>query len=325
MSEAGGGPAGQGTAPGAPGMPGAPGAMPAAGPMPTGASMPLSASMPAAGAMPTARGDAAAPGRCPSAAEPHAPQPLVDACHRADSAPTGAVPAAGPVPPTVAAPAAPAAPPAPVRSFGTGPDHAGTHSATPQPFRPCRPRSSRPAPGHLRHAAAVRLAAHLGPLGPRAPLRARRGSAAARPAGTAGPDAPSPCRCCRRNWTTVRARPRRGEPSCPACGPRACAGSSRRRPAAETAAVTQTAYAIQQPVTTGRQIAVSSIRGGAGKSTVAALLGAHLRALPRRPGARRRGRPGARHAAAPARRRDGALVGQRSGADRRAVDADART
>ncbi|MER6305156.1 hypothetical protein [Streptomyces sp. NPDC001657] len=54
-------------------------------------------------------------------------------------------------------------------------------------------------------------------------------------------------------------------------------------PAAETAAVTQAAYAIQQPVTTGRQIAVSSIRGGAGKSTVAALLAltyAHYRPDP---------------------------------------------
>ncbi|MGP4109552.1 hypothetical protein ACTWP5_01370 [Streptomyces sp. 4N509B] len=35
----------------------------------------------------------------------------------------------------------------------------------------------------------------------------------------------------------------------------------------------ETARLIQQPVTTGRQIAVTSIRGGAGKSTVAALLG----------------------------------------------------
>ncbi|GAA2599660.1 hypothetical protein Stube_37250 [Streptomyces tubercidicus] len=54
-------------------------------------------------------------------------------------------------------------------------------------------------------------------------------------------------------------------------------------PAAETAAVTQAAHAIQQPVATGRQIAVSSIRGGAGKSTVAALLAltyAHYRSDP---------------------------------------------
>ena len=40
----------------------------------------------------------------------------------------------------------------------------------------------------------------------------------------------------------------------------------------EVEEVTRIAQAIQQPVTTGRQIAVTSIRGGAGKTTVAALL-----------------------------------------------------
>ncbi|MCT2592174.1 hypothetical protein LHJ74_20075 [Streptomyces sp. N2-109] len=53
--------------------------------------------------------------------------------------------------------------------------------------------------------------------------------------------------------------------------------------ARDTAAVTEAARAIQQPVTTGRQIAVTSIRGGSGKSTVAALLGltyAHYRPDP---------------------------------------------
>jgi MinD-like ATPase involved in chromosome partitioning or flagellar assembly len=52
---------------------------------------------------------------------------------------------------------------------------------------------------------------------------------------------------------------------------------------AEVAEATRTAEALQQPVTTGRQIAVTSIRGGAGKSTVAALLGttyAHYRQDP---------------------------------------------
>ncbi|MEU9123515.1 MinD/ParA family protein [Streptomyces sp. NPDC048506] len=53
--------------------------------------------------------------------------------------------------------------------------------------------------------------------------------------------------------------------------------------AREVAEVTRTAEVLQQPVTTGRQIAVTSIRGGAGKSTVAALLGttyAHYRQDP---------------------------------------------
>ena len=53
--------------------------------------------------------------------------------------------------------------------------------------------------------------------------------------------------------------------------------------AQEVAELTRTAELLQQPVTTGRQIAVTSIRGGAGKSTVAALLGtayAHYRQDP---------------------------------------------
>ncbi|MFG2890037.1 hypothetical protein [Streptomyces sp. NPDC048248] len=77
-------------------------------------------------------------------------------------------------------------------------------------------------------------------------------------------------------------KPRRGDPL-----PRRAGRALRRvfasSPAAETAAVTRAAHAIQQPVTTGRQIAVSSIRGGAGKSTVAALLAltyAHYRSDP---------------------------------------------
>ncbi|UGY93027.1 hypothetical protein [Streptomyces gobiensis] len=53
--------------------------------------------------------------------------------------------------------------------------------------------------------------------------------------------------------------------------------------AQDTAVATHTAQVIQQPITTGRQIAVTSIRGGAGKSTVAALLSltyAHYRSDP---------------------------------------------
>ncbi|WP_461030240.1 hypothetical protein, partial [Streptomyces sparsus] len=53
--------------------------------------------------------------------------------------------------------------------------------------------------------------------------------------------------------------------------------------ARDTATATETAQAIQQTVTTGRQIAVTSIRGGSGKSTVAALLSltyAHYRTDP---------------------------------------------
>ncbi|GAO09384.1 hypothetical protein TPA0598_05_01050 [Streptomyces lydicamycinicus] len=79
-----------------------------------------------------------------------------------------------------------------------------------------------------------------------------------------------------------RPRPRRGDPVARRAG-RALRKVFASSPAAETAAVTQAAHAIQQPVTTGRQIAVSSIRGGAGKSTLAALLAltyAHYRSDP---------------------------------------------
>ncbi|MFI6863460.1 MinD/ParA family protein [Streptomyces sp. NPDC050421] len=53
--------------------------------------------------------------------------------------------------------------------------------------------------------------------------------------------------------------------------------------AREVAEITRTAEVLQRPVTTGRQIAVTSIRGGAGKTTVSALLGtayAHYRQDP---------------------------------------------
>ncbi|MGW4228015.1 AAA family ATPase [Streptomyces sp. NPDC004980] len=77
-------------------------------------------------------------------------------------------------------------------------------------------------------------------------------------------------------------KPRHGEPfaSRAVRGLRRIVSSSAAR---EVAGITRTAERLQQPVTTGRQIAVTSIRGGAGKSTVAALLGttyAHYRQDP---------------------------------------------
>ncbi|KIZ14983.1 ATPase [Streptomyces natalensis ATCC 27448] len=82
--------------------------------------------------------------------------------------------------------------------------------------------------------------------------------------------------------SAVRLKPRRGESFA------ARAGHALRRTlsssaAREVAEVTRVAEVLQRPVTTGRQIAVTSIRGGSGKSTVAALLGttyAHYRQDP---------------------------------------------
>ncbi|WP_405613798.1 MinD/ParA family protein [Streptomyces sp. NBC_00076] len=76
--------------------------------------------------------------------------------------------------------------------------------------------------------------------------------------------------------------PRRGEPFSARAlrAVRRTVSSSAAREVAET---TATAEVLQQPVTTGRQIAVTSIRGGSGKTTVAALLAttyAHYRQDP---------------------------------------------
>lgn len=77
-------------------------------------------------------------------------------------------------------------------------------------------------------------------------------------------------------------RPQRGEPVTVRAS-RALRRIVSSSAAREVAELTRTAEMLQQPVTTGRQIAVTSIRGGAGKTTVAALLGtayAHYRQDP---------------------------------------------
>ncbi|MFJ9420049.1 MinD/ParA family protein [Streptomyces sp. NPDC101227] len=80
----------------------------------------------------------------------------------------------------------------------------------------------------------------------------------------------------------LRSKPRHGE-SFAARAARALRRTLSSSAAREIAEITRTATVLQQPVTTGRQIAVTSIRGGSGKSTVAALLGttyAHYRQDP---------------------------------------------
>ncbi|MFG3526465.1 MinD/ParA family protein [Streptomyces sp. NPDC047917] len=85
-----------------------------------------------------------------------------------------------------------------------------------------------------------------------------------------------------RGLAALGRKARRGEPFA-ARAARALRVSVSSSAAREVARTTATAETLQQPVTTGRQIAVTSIRGGAGKSTVAALLGttyAHYRQDP---------------------------------------------
>ncbi|MEU8784791.1 MinD/ParA family protein [Streptomyces sp. NPDC048637] len=82
--------------------------------------------------------------------------------------------------------------------------------------------------------------------------------------------------------SAVRRKPQHGE-SFAARAARALRRTLSSSAAREVAEITRTAQVLQQPVTTGRQIAVTSIRGGSGKSTVAALLGttyAHYRQDP---------------------------------------------
>lgn len=85
-----------------------------------------------------------------------------------------------------------------------------------------------------------------------------------------------------RSLAEVGRKARRGE-SFAARAVRAIRRTVSSSTAREVAEATRAAELLQQPVTTGRQIAVTSIRGGAGKSTVAALLGttyAHYRQDP---------------------------------------------
>jgi MinD-like ATPase involved in chromosome partitioning or flagellar assembly len=81
---------------------------------------------------------------------------------------------------------------------------------------------------------------------------------------------------------TAATRPRHGEPLA-ARALRAVRRTVSASAAREVAEATATAEVLQQAVTTGRQIAVTSIRGGSGKTTVTALLGttyAHYRQDP---------------------------------------------
>ncbi|MFC8535336.1 MinD/ParA family protein [Streptomyces sp. NPDC057249] len=96
------------------------------------------------------------------------------------------------------------------------------------------------------------------------------------------PPAPDSLPVLDRAMAAVARRPVRGEAVAVRAARavrRVVSGSAAR----EVAALTRTAEVLQQPVTTGRQIAVTSIRGGAGKTTVTALLGttyAHYRQDP---------------------------------------------
>ncbi|MFJ5806817.1 MinD/ParA family protein [Streptomyces sp. NPDC093093] len=128
--------------------------------------------------------------------------------------------------------------------------------------------------------------------GPRVPSAAPRPQSHAQAHAPApGPPHPAPARAARTpdsrpavdpSLAAASRKPRNGEPFT-ARAARAIWRTVSSSVAREVAEVSRIAESLQQPVTTGRQIAVTSIRGGAGKSTVAALLGttyAHYRQDP---------------------------------------------
>jgi MinD-like ATPase involved in chromosome partitioning or flagellar assembly len=115
------------------------------------------------------------------------------------------------------------------------------------------------------------------------PHNPRPPQAQARPtAGTGGPArprTPDSRPVVEKDLVAAGLKPRHGE-SLTARALRAVRRTVSSSAAREVARSTATAEVLQQAVTTGRQIAVTSIRGGAGKTTVAALLGttyAHYR------------------------------------------------
>ncbi|MDQ0984597.1 MinD/ParA family protein [Streptomyces sp. V2I9] len=144
----------------------------------------------------------------------------------------------------------------------------------PQPQeRPGTPARTPPHPRSPGQAPAPRTSAAAAPATPWPAQRAAAPPAATPPARTRRP-APSPDSrpVVDGALAGTARRPLRGEPAAVRVS-RAIRRIVSSSAAREVTELTRTAECIQQPVTTGRQISVTSIRGGAGKTTVAALLG----------------------------------------------------
>ncbi|MEU3288469.1 hypothetical protein [Streptomyces longwoodensis] len=141
---------------------------------------------------------------------------------------------------------------------------------------PAAPYAQQPYPGNLGHqpAPTPQPAQHTAPAPqPHAqPQPPARGAGAAAAAGRRG-SVPDTRPVLDKRLSAAALKPRRGEPFT-ARALRAVRRTVSSSAAREVAGATATAEVLQRPVTTGRQIAVTSIRGGSGKTTVAALLGA---------------------------------------------------
>ncbi|CAM5539264.1 hypothetical protein GCM10010329_28170 [Streptomyces spiroverticillatus] len=180
------------------------------------------------------------------------------------------------------------APPGPREAPGPAPlDHAHAHPATPPTTaRAAGTRDDEPAQGPS--APDHEPARGPGPLGPpprdtpaQSPL-AHAQNQATRFVPQPHPPTPESRPAVDRALAAAGRKPQRGEPLF-GRALRAVRRTVASSAAAEVAAAGRTAQELQQPVITGRQIVVTSIRGGAGKTTVAALLGkayAHYRQDP---------------------------------------------
>ncbi|EGG49232.1 MULTISPECIES: MinD/ParA family ATP-binding protein [Streptomyces] len=163
-----------------------------------------------------------------------------------------------------AQPGAGAQPPA-----GAGAPAPGTPGPAPHPQQAHVPPQNPPHPQNAPY-----------PHTPQPPqAQARPSAGPGGPAGAARPRTPDSRPVVEKDLVAAGLKPRHGE-SLTARALRAVRRTVSSSAAREVARSTATAEVLQQAVTTGRQIAVTSIRGGAGKTTVAALLGttyAHYR------------------------------------------------
>lgn len=158
---------------------------------------------------------------------------------------------------------------------------------------------------HQDPAAATAGPAHAAPQGHRPP-QPRQQAPYASGGSAQAPRTPESRPAVDRSLAGVGRGARRGEPFA-ARAVRAVRRTVSSSASREVAEATRAAELLQQPVTTGRQIAVTSIRGGAGEVHGRRAARHHVRALQAGPRPLRRGRPRPRLAADPARRRDPAL------------------
>ncbi|MGA5166226.1 MinD/ParA family ATP-binding protein [Streptomyces lavendulocolor] len=271
--------------------PAAPAAPPAAAPAAPAAGAPMPVAPGAAPRASTAQVPPAQPAG-PAGPNPHAPAPHAPAQAQAGPPPAGGQPGTpggpAPVPPAQPAGHVPRQPAPHAAAPHAHPPHtAPDPQAQARLARAAEAAQARQAAGRQTPAPAPAPAAHApaaqAPAHPRAHDAAGHAPAAQAPSPyPQGPATPDSRPVVDKDLAAAGRKPRRGEPLATRAlrAVRRTVSSSAAREVAET---TRTAETLQQPVTTGRQIAVTSIRGGAGKSTVAALLGltyAHYRQDP---------------------------------------------